>query len=230
MTGGFEERIRALTQPIDGQLPRPWMTAMRNSPEGEAFIVGRNQRNCYPAKGISHEGHTGGLFNRSGESCRGLCDENTRGGPSPDPAEHRRSHGPPQSAGRLQHPGNQPGNQPGNERSLLLHPHEARTCEIGQTSPVQERERRYSDICCRKSPPPVPIAHGAGTVGQLSSTLKTNRLQDPRSAVDICDAQTERHLVIPTPSLAPPALNAWSRWRDGHLDGVAVRVRDKLAS
>ena len=83
MTGGFEEGIRALPQPIDGQLPSPWMTAMRNPLEGEAFIVGRNQRNCYPAKGISHEGHTDGLFNRSGESCRGLCDENTRGGPSP---------------------------------------------------------------------------------------------------------------------------------------------------
>ena len=83
MTGGFEERIRALTQPIDGQLPSPWMTAMMNPLEGEAFIVGRNQRNCYPAKGISHERHTDGLFNRSGESCRGLCDENTRGRPSP---------------------------------------------------------------------------------------------------------------------------------------------------
>ena len=83
MTGGFEEGIRALPQPIDGQLPSPWMTAMRNPLEGEAFIVGRNQRNCYPAKGISHERHTDGLFNRSGESCRGLCDENTRGGPSP---------------------------------------------------------------------------------------------------------------------------------------------------
>ena len=56
---------------------------MRNSLEGEAFIVGRNQRNCYPAKVIPHERHTDGLFNRSGESCRGLCDENTRGGPSP---------------------------------------------------------------------------------------------------------------------------------------------------
>ena len=83
MTGGFEEGIRALPQPIDGQLPSPWMTAMRNPLEGEAFIVGRNQRNCYPAKGIPDARHTDGLFNRSGESCRGLCDENTRGGPSP---------------------------------------------------------------------------------------------------------------------------------------------------
>ena len=75
----FEETIRELTQPINGQLPRPWMTKMANPLEADVFIVGMNQRNGYPADQIAHEKHLDALFNRNGESCRGLYDEVTNG-------------------------------------------------------------------------------------------------------------------------------------------------------
>ena len=43
----FEATIRKLTEPINGQYPRPWMTEMKNPWEAEVFIVGMNQRNGY---------------------------------------------------------------------------------------------------------------------------------------------------------------------------------------
>ena len=78
----FEEKIRELTEPINGQLPRPWMTRMRNPLEADVFIVGRNQRTRYSATEIQHQRHLDALFNRNGESCRGLYDEVTKGKPS----------------------------------------------------------------------------------------------------------------------------------------------------
>ena len=81
--GKFEEKIRELTEPINGQLPRPWMTKMRNPLEADVFIVGRNQRHPYPAIKILHQRHLDALFNQNGESCRGIYDEVTKGKPSP---------------------------------------------------------------------------------------------------------------------------------------------------
>ena len=40
----FEEAIRRLTEPINGQYPRPWMTEMKRPWEADVFIVGKNQR------------------------------------------------------------------------------------------------------------------------------------------------------------------------------------------
>ena len=79
----FEEKIREMTEPINGQLPRPWMTRMRNPLEADVFIVGRNQRNPYSAIEILHQRHLDALFNRNGESCRGLYDAVTKGKPYP---------------------------------------------------------------------------------------------------------------------------------------------------
>ena len=78
--------------------------------------------------------------------------------------------------------------------------------------------------------PTVLIVHGAGSVKDISPILKMDRLKVPRSIDDIFDVQTEQHLVIPIPSLAPPAFNKWSSWSDGYLDKVADRVREKLAT
>ncbi len=79
----FEEKIRELTAPINGQLPRPWMTRMRNPLATDVFIVGRNQRNPYSDIAILHWRHLDALFNRNGESCRSLYDAVTIGKPSP---------------------------------------------------------------------------------------------------------------------------------------------------
>ena len=68
----FEVRIWELTKPINGQLPRPWMTRMKDPFRARVFVIGMNQSREYPTGQISHERHLDTLFNRNGETCRGL--------------------------------------------------------------------------------------------------------------------------------------------------------------
>ena len=42
MPTGFETKIRELTKPINGQLPRPWMTELEDPAQADVFIVGMN--------------------------------------------------------------------------------------------------------------------------------------------------------------------------------------------
>ena len=217
----FEEKIRELTAPINGQLPRPWMTRMRDPLEADVFIVGRNQRNPYSDIEILHRRHLDALFNRNGESCRSLYDEVTKGKPSPT----RRNVD--DLAARL------------NQRNIhnILE-----TDVVCYSTPIgADLRKRANAGGARKGEeifryllaeiaPTVLIVHGVGSVQHTSRILKIDRLKVPHSTNEIFDVQTEQHLVIPIPSLAPPAFNRWSSWSDGYLDKVADRTREKLAT
>ena len=81
----LEASIRRLTQPVNGQFPRPWMTTMAHPEKARIFVVGYNQATCFPAARIgSHDDFIDALFNRNERSCRKLY-EQLRGedGPSP---------------------------------------------------------------------------------------------------------------------------------------------------
>ena len=220
MQEAFEERIRQLTQPINGQLPRPWMTKMTDPLEADVFIVGMNQRNGYPADQIPHERHLDALFNRNGESCRGLYDEATNGKPS---LTRPNTDG---LTGRL------------NKRDVHNVVETNVVCfstPLGKDlrkSENAEGARKGEDLFCYlldAIAPPILIVHGAGSLKRISRILKMRNLKVPRSAEEICDIQTGDQLIIPIPSLAPPGFNMWSSWSSGFLDAVADRVRDKLA-
>ena len=217
----FEEKIRELTEPINGQLPRPWMTKMRNPLEADVFIVGRNQRNPYPAIKILHQRHLDALFNRNGESCRGLYDEVTKGKPSPT----RRNMD--DLAARL----NQRNIHNILETDVVCYstPMSADLRNQVHAGGARKGEEIFRYLLA-KIAPAVLIVHGAGSVKDISRVLEMDRLIVPHSTDDIFDVQTERHLVIPVPSLAPPQFNKWSSWSDGYLDKVADRVREKLAT
>ena len=217
----FEEKIRELTEPINGQLPRPWMTKMRNPLEADVFIVGRNQRNPYPAIKILHQRHLDALFNRNGESCRGLYDEVTKGKPSPT----RRNMD--NLAARL----NQRNIHNILETDVVCYstPMSADLRNQANAGGARKGEEIFRYLLA-KIAPAVLIVHGAGSVKDISRVLEMDRLIVPHSTDDIFDVQTERHLVIPVPSLAPPQFNKWSSWSDGYLDKVADRVREKLAT
>ncbi len=77
--------------------------------------------------------------------------------------------------------------------------------------------------------PAVLIVQGVGSVKQVSNILNVPLPKVPKSADEISEVQTERHLVILIPSLAPPEFKRWSSWSGGYLENVADRVRDKLA-
>ena len=217
----FEEMIQELTKPINSQLPRPWMTRMKNPLEADVFIVGMNQRNAYSAEDIPRQRHLDALFNRNGESCRGHYDEVTNGKPSPtrrnidglsDRLDRRGIHNVIETdvicfstplAKDLENQANAGGARKGEEIFRYL---------LGEIAPT------------------VIVIHGVRAVKRISCILKVGGLAVPRSAAEICDVQTEKYLILPIPSLAPPAFNRWSSWSEGYLDEVADRVRDKLAT
>ena len=221
MMDKFEENIRELTEPINGQLPRPWMTKMRNPLEADVFIVGRNQRNPYSEIEILHQRHLDALFNRNGESCRGLYDEVTKGKPSPT----RRNID--DLAARL----NQRNIHNILETDVVCYstPMGADLRKQANAGGARKGEEIFRYLLAEIAPA-VLIVHGAGSVKHISRMLEMDRLKVPRSTDEIFDVQTEQHLVIPVPSLAPPAFNKWSSWSDGYLDEVADRVREKLAT
>ena len=57
MADKFEETIRKLTEPCNGQLPRPWMTEMENPLEADVLVVGKNQSKGYSTRNIPHRRH-----------------------------------------------------------------------------------------------------------------------------------------------------------------------------
>ena len=221
MNNKFEEQIRRLTEPINGQLPRPWMTEMRNPLEADVFIVGMNQRNGYPAEDIPHQRHLDALFNRNGESCRELYAEVTKGKPSRTRQNTNRF------VARL----NEQGVHNILETNVICY---STPMSAGLRSQTHAGSARKGEEIFRfllaEIAPVVLIVHGVGSVNRISTILKVNRLEIPRSTDEICEVQTEQHLVIPIPSLSPPEFNKWQSWSDGYLEEVAKRVRSKLAA
>ena len=215
----FEETIRRLTRPANGQLPRPWMTRMTRPLEADVFIVGRNQRNEYLARDISHQRHVDALFNRNGESCRGLYDEITGGRPS---RTRQNIDGLVARLNQLNIPNIL-------ETNVVCYstPMSADLRDRAHSGGMEEGEAIFRYLLAEIAPA-VLIVNGVGSVQRLSRTLKVNGLRVPHSAGEVCDVQTERHLVIPIPSLAQPEFNKWASWSDGYLEKVADRVRDKL--
>ena len=217
----FEDKIRELTKPVNGQLPRPWMTKMRNPLEADVFIVGRNQSTRYSDTEIQHQRHLDALFNRNGESCRGLYDEVTKGKPS----RTRRKMD--DLAARL----NQRNIHNILETDVVCYstPMSADLTKQANAGGARRGKEIFRYLLAEIAPA-VLIVHGAGSVEDISRVLEMDQLIVPRSTDDIFDVQTERHLIIPVPSLAPPAFNKWSSWSDGYLDKVADRVHEKLAT
>ena len=71
----FEEEVFERTKEFDGQFPRPWMTDLEDPLSADCFIVGRNQKRGYQVSEVgSHQRHVDALFNRNGQTCRGLYD------------------------------------------------------------------------------------------------------------------------------------------------------------
>jgi hypothetical protein len=72
----LEASIRRLTQPVNGQYPRPWMTDMKRPEEARVFIVGHNQARAFPVEKVrDHDTYMDALYNRKGQLCRELYDK-----------------------------------------------------------------------------------------------------------------------------------------------------------
>lgn len=221
-----EASIRRLTQPVNGQFPRPWMMGMEHPEKARIFIVGYNQTTGFCAALVGdHNAYIDALFNRNGRSCRKLY-EQIRGDKSPNQTrknidtlrEGLASRGvsdvietnvicysTPMSSD-LAHAKNQGGKALGREIF----------CEIlGIIRPI------------------VLIAHGAGTTKVLGRVLCT-KLPSPAStqAAGVSCARVRTQLrgesyaptVFVIPSLAPPKWNGWQKWAQFHLANTCAQA------
>jgi len=72
MPSPLENELTALTKPINGQYPRPWMTNLKNPENAKVFIVGANPATAYKKREHvkSHPQFLDIHFNRNGYNCR----------------------------------------------------------------------------------------------------------------------------------------------------------------
>lgn len=208
----LESAISAATRPLNGQLPRPWMTDLADPLSAQVFIVGRNPARGYDAATLDHTRHLDALFNRNGQSCRGLYDEIV-GEPSPT----RRN------IDLL--------------RSLLAGAGVDAVMEtnvICYSSPMSADLAKPAHAGGRDAGtaifrllldyvrPRVLIAHGAATVRDLAA-ITGAALPAAQSApgAPVHVESSDMRLIL-LPSLAPPAWNRWQGWAQSHLEEAAT--------
>jgi hypothetical protein len=224
----LEALLRSLTQPLQGQYPRPWMTNHDFKARPRVFVVGYNQATRFvPAAVGDHDVYIDALFNRNGRSCRGLYDsirdegKPSRTRPNVDGVTRRFSDlgvydvietnvvcfSSPMSPD-LAGPEYAGGKQVGSEIFRVLM-HEMR--------------------------PRVLIAHGSRTRRSLEKVLGVTMPTAPGAKSDGVRQALVRGRdgwvgnVVCIPSLAPPAWTKWCSWAPGYLDEVCKAAVSALA-
>ena len=215
----FEIAITQLTEPLNGQLPRPWMSDLTDPMSATLFVVGKNQRNGYPIERLTHERHLNALFNRAGETCRGVYDEMTHGVPSPTRD-----------------------NTDAFSRILRI----AGVTRVLETNVVCYSTPMSADLRLSRHiggvsrgtelfqalihfiKPRVLVAHGAGTRAGLTKVLGQALPEIPTEGSPPSVARVRGMSVFVIPSLAPPEWNKWHAWAEPHLSSVAKAAASAL--
>ena len=217
----LEAAIRELTRPIKGQYPRPWMTSSKDPASSKVFVVGMNQAKGFPEGDVgSHVEYLDALFNRGQKTMRQLYDKVTKGQGSPtrnnidDLVRRLKLHGVTDVL----------------ETNVICYstPMSSdlrRRLHTGGTARGREIFQSLLDVIG----PKILIAHGAGTAREFRKSLRIDFPEPPKK----CPSKpTEVKLgemsVFLIPSLAPPAVNKWSSWRNEHLDQLCQMVSARL--
>jgi hypothetical protein len=213
----FESAISKLTNPLNGQYPRPWMTDLKNPQVASVFIVGKNQAKGFPTERITHERHVDALFNRNGQSCRGLYLELTE--PSPTRCNIDSFASMLADVGVYQVL----------ETNVVCY-----STPMSQDLSLPEHrngENRGTEMFCtllHYIKPRVLIAHGAGTIKKLSKVLDASLPSARKQPGPPVRVEIGEKIIFIIPSLAPPAWNKWSSWSREHLAEVSKGVADAL--
>lgn len=226
----LERELHPLTQPIEGQYPRPWMTDMADPAAALVFIIGQNPAKRIPQRpGLDHAAYLDGLFNRNGASCRAMYEEAVRES----------------GASRTRQ----------NIDRLTADLAKAGVTAVLQTniiclSPPAGNDRRkpadraggangtqiFATILAIIRPP-ILIAYGAGTAWGLSRLLGCPLPSPPADQnAGLSHQRVETRLpgapyapdVFVIPSLAPRVWNGWHKWAGPHLAQTCLRVRQCL--
>lgn len=199
------------------------MTSLRDPQAARVFIVGANQAKQYPVEAISHTRHMDALFNRDGESCRGLYDElypkPSRSRPNIDGFTARLA-----AAGVTEVL----------ETNVVCY-------STGMAADLRKREHRLGAMVggrifqslAQAIRPKIVVLHGKGTCDEFEKQfgIAVPRPYDEEGQ-GICKinllfsgVETE---FISIRSLAQPQYNAWAAWAPRHLDAVSKYIASCL--
>jgi hypothetical protein len=222
----FEIIIRELTQPINGQYPRPWMTDLVDPLSANIFVVGKNQRHGYRVEHVgSHDRYIDSLFNRNGQSCRALYNEITGGRPSPTRKNIDKL------TERLQRR-----DAPDVLETNVICYSSPMSADLKHAGHVGGRERGQAIFrtLLELIRPRVLIGHGKDTCRLLAKVLKSSlpavlEMDGEPPAASVSGPLFEGTVIV-VQSLAPPGYNKWASWASLHLDKVADRAAVELGS
>lgn len=222
----FEDVIRRLTTPINGQYPRPWMTDLTEPGSADVFVVGRNQAKTFREEHVgSHDWFLDALFNRNGLTCRGLYDAVTHGEPSPTRRNLDRFVDllAAKGANRVL------------QTNVVCYstPMSADLSQSRHTGGFERGTVIFETLFDTIRPAAI-VAHGAGTVEDLSRVMRAGlpalpaELQPP-VAMRLARSGWDTTVFL-TNSLAPPAYNRWMSWAWDYLESVAGLVATRVGS
>ena len=211
----FEAAIRQLTEPVNSQFPRPWMTDLTDPLAASLFIVGMNQAKGFHADKLTHERHLNALFNRAGESCRGLYDEITGSAVSQTRV----------NIDRLRRDLNQERVDRILETNVVCYstPMSGNLC-LPEHAGGRKHGTEIFRVLLEFVRPRVLIVHGRGAGQALGRCLHASIPPPPSRPGDLVSTDIGAMKVFVIPSLAPPGWNNWRRWADDHLARVAKAV------
>ncbi len=211
----FAQAISSLTHPVNGQFPRPWMTSLSDPLSANTYVVGMNQSKGYPCERISHQRHLDALFNRSGESCRGLYEELTGGKPS------RTRENIDALSRELQL---KAGAKVLETNVICYSTAMSADLRLDQHSGGARRGTEIFSTLLSFGKPKVLIAHGAGTRQKLSQLLGAPLPPVPHELCSPELTKIAKMSIFVIPSLAPPAWNKWHHWSGNYLASVIQAV------
>ncbi|RWK87956.1 MAG: hypothetical protein EOR52_14980 [Mesorhizobium sp.] len=217
----LERALRKLTAPINGQYPRPWMTASATPWASSVFTVGRNQRNGFAADLVGdHDTYLDALFNRNGQSCRGLYDR-IIGKPSPTRI----------NTDRLVAGLRDKGISDVIETNVICYstPMSA-DLSLSEHHGGAQRGSEVFRAIFEFIKPRVMVVHGAGTSKELGRLLGIQLPPVPATPERTTRTRTPTTEIWIIPSLAPPKWNSWARWASRHMDLVCKEVGEYVSA
>lgn len=224
----LEREIRKLTAPINGQYPRPWMTAIADPSRANVFIVGYNPAKVYSVSALGHERHIDALFNRNGQTCRSLYSELTNESPTRGNIEI------------LTEKLASVGISSVLETNVVCYSTgKKEDLSAPQHAGGKSRGLTIFQMLVHEIRPKAMIVHGVGVRNEFNRVFRSEVLLPPPSKVP--DVYPEANLssgakVFVIPSLALPGFQNWPpgnsfcNWADTYLDELVVRVAHACAA
>jgi hypothetical protein len=232
----LERRIRELTQPLNGQYPRPWMSDSTAPGASRVFLIGRNPATELPAGIVDHDAYLDALFNRNGRSIRKLYDEVHDGGKSDTRpnidwvAAKLKAKG---IANVLQ------------TNVVCYATRKFKDLRLPKHEGGKARGRKIFEALLDEIRPPVLLAHGVGTRDELAEALRCALPYPPQKkeeGIRLQRIETKiggrgyRANVFVIPSLGLPGWSTWPErqrpkwheWACSHIEMVCESIHQAL--